>query len=96
MGSLNCNQSKAHFCLWLAHTVLEGVSDDDVGFVGLLEDSALRGTEEHHERLRSFNGRVLDVVHDGQATGLWKRRALGRFLQASPVTSEALVAGKVT
>lgn len=52
------------------HTVLEGVSDDDVGFVGLLEDSTLRRTEEHHKRLRSFDGRVLDVVHDGQTAGL--------------------------
>lgn len=51
-------------------TVLEGVRDDDVGFVGLLEDGTLRRTEEHHERLRSFDGWVLDVVHDGQTAGL--------------------------
>lgn len=53
-----------------ARTVLEGVRDDDVGFVGLLEDGALRRTEENHKRLRSFDGRVLDVVHDGQTAGL--------------------------
>lgn len=54
----------------LSHTVLEGVSDDDVGFIGLLENSTLRRAEKHHERLRSFDGWVLDVIHDGQTAGL--------------------------
>lgn len=53
-----------------ARTVLEGVADDHAGFVGLLEDSALRGTEKHHKGLRPLNGGALDVIHDGQAAGL--------------------------
>lgn len=54
------------------HTVLEGVSDDNIGFIGLLEDSTLRRTEEDHKGLRPFNGWVLDVVHDGQTASLKK------------------------
>lgn len=55
---------KPAIVLW-GRTVLERVCDDDVGFIGLLEDSTLRRTEEHHEGLRPLDGRVLDVIHDG-------------------------------
>lgn len=61
------------FCDFLGQvvrTVLEGVRDDDVGLVRFLQDGAMRGTEEHHERLGPFDGWVLDVVHDGQTAGL--------------------------
>lgn len=57
-----------------AHTVLEGISDDNIGFIGLLEDSTLRRTEEDNKRLRSFDGRVLDVVHDSQTASLEKNK----------------------
>lgn len=61
---------KVAMCVLLARTVLEGVCDDNVGLVRFLQDGAVRRTEEHHERLGAFDGRVLDVVHNGQAAGL--------------------------
>lgn len=60
-------------CLLSGRTVLEGVRDDDVGFVGLLQHGTLGRTEEDHEGLGSFDGRVLDVVHDGQTAGLSRK-----------------------
>lgn len=53
-----------------SHTILERVSDDNVGFIGFLENSTLRRAEKHHKRLGPFDGWVLDVVHDGETASL--------------------------
>ena len=76
------------FCVeGVVHTVLEGVGDDDVGFVGLQQNGPLGGAEEDYEGLGTLDGGVLDVVHDRQTARLGTRTRIktGQMPFTSPI-----------
>lgn len=56
--------------LIILRTILRAVDNINRSLVRFCKDSAMRRAEEDDERLLSLDGGVLDVIHDGQTTGL--------------------------
>lgn len=70
--------------LEILRTILCAVNDINRSLVRLSKNCAIRRAEEDDERLLSFNGGILNVIHDGQTASLKK---VFRGINVSPLKS---------